>query len=309
MHAMEIVKTADLEHVLARVLAAAGHASLAPAAQIRVMRQTIDEGNLPWSAWCCRRGDRETALALILHLPGDTALLMLPEPGTAGIRAADQRTLVAAALDQAGHQQLYYTHALVEPDARRKQKCLADNAFRRLADLVYMDRGVRSPVARGVAGDAALTWVAYGEQTHELFCRIVEATYTDSLDCPELLGLRPIEAVIASHKAAGRFEPSLWEIVCVGGEPAGCILSAPLIGLPTLEVVYMGVVPSWRRRGMGGVLLERSLMHAQAAGVRQQTIVVDARNTPARQLYVRAGFRPVAQRRAWIRLGGRCGGT
>ncbi len=306
MNRAEVFRTADLGHVLARVLATTGDARVASAAQIRVFRETIDTGDMAWSAWCCRRGKRETALAMLLYLPGDTALLLLSEPAPGGAAAGDGRALVAVAVREAFERQSYYVQALIEPEAQGKSKCLADNEFRRLTDLVYMDRAA-GVIRRAEPLDESVTWIAYGPRTHEAFGRVIEATYAESLDCPELLGLRPIEAVIASHKAAGRFEPSLWEIACIGGEHAGCILTAPLIGLPTLEVVYMGVVPAWRRKGVGRALLARSLVHAQAVGARQQTIVVDARNAPARQLYVRAGFKPVALRGAWIRRGPRCG--
>ena len=89
----------------------------------------------------------------------------------------------------------------------------------------------------------------------------------------------------------------------------GCILLAPLTYGPLIEIVYMGVAAGWRRRGVGKLLLRRALQHCRAVGASELTAVVDRRNTPARQLYARFGFKPTVKREAYIYLceaGRRC---
>jgi ribosomal protein S18 acetylase RimI-like enzyme len=126
------------------------------------------------------------------------------------------------------------------------------------------------------------------------------ATYNDSLDCPELTGLRPIEDILAGHRAAGQFDPRLWELFLVDDEPAGCLLLAPLHTAPSLEVVYMGVVPEHRGRGVGDALLRRALQQCREHGARLLTLAVDGRNAPAKRLYERFGLKTVARRDAYL---------
>jgi ribosomal protein S18 acetylase RimI-like enzyme len=69
---------------------------------------------------------------------------------------------------------------------------------------------------------------------------------------------------------------------------------------PVLELVYMGVMPAWRRRGVGTLLLRRALARCREVGAKEITVVVDVRNTPARRLYERFAFTTVAQREAHL---------
>jgi ribosomal protein S18 acetylase RimI-like enzyme len=52
----------------------------------------------------------------------------------------------------------------------------------------------------------------------------------------------------------------------------------------------VGVLPAWRRRGVGQQMMEAVLVRAQQAGVRQVALEVIAQNSPARALYTALGF-------------------
>lgn len=52
-----------------------------------------------------------------------------------------------------------------------------------------------------------------------------------------------------------------------------------------------GVVPAWRRRGLGRALLAALLESARGAGCRRVRLEVAANNRPAQQLYAQGGFR------------------
>jgi ribosomal protein S18 acetylase RimI-like enzyme len=52
----------------------------------------------------------------------------------------------------------------------------------------------------------------------------------------------------------------------------------------------VGVLPAWRRRGVGRQMMEAVLVRAQQAGVRQVALEVIAQNSPARALYTALGF-------------------
>ena len=70
-----------------------------------------------------------------------------------------------------------------------------------------------------------------------------------------------------------------------------------LIGMALLSrreergwVSGVGVLPAWRRCGIGRLLMETLLRGAREAGVRQVTLEVIAQNHAARMLYAELGF-------------------
>jgi len=71
-------------------------------------------------------------------------------------------------------------------------------------------------------------------------------------------------------------------------------------GLATYDieahVMTVGVLPAWRRRGVGAVLLADLLA---AAGPRRVLLEVRAGNKSAQRLYARHGFLPIGRRRGY----------
>ncbi len=65
----------------------------------------------------------------------------------------------------------------------------------------------------------------------------------------------------------------------------------------------VGVVPSWRRRGVARSMVEWLIDQARAAGARQITLEVIAQNRAAWQLYHSLGFREVRELLCWQRPG------
>jgi mycothiol synthase len=299
MGRIETVDAADREEVLARVLAPLSGTGRAPRGHVRSFVSYMTTCGLGWTALRYRREQRETALLFALFLPGKTAIAMFPAPEARDIVPDDQQHLLASGLERLADRALCYIQALVEPKATGKRKLLEASGFRHLTQLIYLQRSVAFPWFDPPDAQE-VTWIAYDERHHDAFGQVLLATYEGSRDCPELTGLRSIDAVIASHKAAGEFNPALWEIACLNGEHAGCILLSPLIHGPLIELVYMGVGSAWRRRGVGKLLLRRALQQCRTVGARELTAVVDRRNTPARQLYAQFGFKPTAAREAYI---------
>lgn len=62
------------------------------------------------------------------------------------------------------------------------------------------------------------------------------------------------------------------------------------------HVTTFAVLPSWRRQGIGGLLMVELLRVAFDVGARVATLEVRLSNRPARALYERFGFRPVGLR-------------
>jgi len=294
-----------LQHVLADPAASRRRADRQ---QLTAFREYIRHCELEWEGWCVRRGRRRTAHVLALFLPGNVTFLMLGEP-LGPQQTDDQCRLTAWVTQRLVARRPYYLQSLAEPQAVGRQAALAAAGFRRLTDLQYMQRGVLGPepgamFAAPPRGAPPIEWRSYEPQARADFLDVLEQTGRDSQDCPELNSLRPVEATFESHRAAGRFDPRCWELALVEGHPVGCVLSAGVVGTPLSEVVYVGVVPGWRRRGLGRALLARSRHHARVLGAAGQIIVYDVRNAPARQLYERVGFVPLTLYQAWVRSPG-----
>lgn len=132
----------------------------------------------------------------------------------------------------------------------------------------------------------------------------LERTYEGTLDCPELCGLRSTTDVLDSHKSVGEFDPALWWIVMHDDQPAGCSLLNVNPPLQAAELVYFGLSPAIRGKGLASPLLRLSMAAAcrsKRATIKSVLCAVDLRNTPALRLYKRAGFEQTQVRIPLIR--------
>ena len=222
-----------------------------------------------------------------------------PTPGEHGIDAAEQKALTIASLAQLHGRQLHFAQVLLLPDAEGQRRLLEQVGFRRLAPLLYLERDARYPWVDPPEADES-AWVEFRPETRDAFAATLLATYEESLDCPELANLRPIDDILAGHRAAGRFNPRFWELLRVDGQNAACLLLNALSPARTLELVYMGVRTEFRQRGIGSLLLQRALQRCRDSGARRLTVAVDDRNDPAKRLYARFALRSIARREVYL---------
>jgi ribosomal protein S18 acetylase RimI-like enzyme len=298
---VEVVDDSDVRDVLSWVLAPPGAARLASSSHTRSFLKYVSACRLEWKAYRATRERKTVAALYLLFLSGNSAILMPPDPTTRGVDRAALRSALESVLRHLDVRNLSYVQVLAEPEADQKQRLLRECGFRRLTRLVYLHRP--SVVTDdGSPSPFSVSWIPYHEEKHDAFARVLEATYDGSLDCPELTPLRTIDDAIVAHKAAGKFDPSLWEIASVDGEHVGCVLISPLVGGSLAEIVYMGAAPKWRGRGVGRLLLNRAIELCARCGASEISVAVDERNAPARQLYARFGFSPTGERDAYIRV-------
>jgi len=103
-------------------------------------------------------------------------------------------------------------------------------------------------------------------------------------------------------RGVGDFDPSLWFVAEVAGEPAGVAFCRPTFhGSPTGGwVSTLGVLPAFRGRGLGTALLVTAFAEFQRRGRSRVGLGVDAENTTgAVRLYERAGMRIVQRWDTW----------
>ncbi len=294
------IEDKDLPHVLPFLLVASAHERLPGPAATAGYRRHLTTTSQRIRGWLSGPSESPQAVFLAVCPPDGTALVMIAPPGAFGISADAQLLLTQTAMRELDAANVCYTQVLLDPRDAARRALFERCGFVRLTDLVYLERGL-APIDE-VEPATHVEWRPYAPTSHADFAYVVQASYVDSLDCPELAGLRPIDAVLAAHQSAGPFDPELWQLACVDGQPAGCILLSRITGAPCAEIVYVGVPPKQRGSGLGRALVQRGIACAARGGASSLLVVVDIRNTVARRLYDRFGFRDLLRRVAlWRR--------
>jgi len=173
--------------------------------------------------------------------------------------------------------------------------------FEELAELIYLENDLTQPVLKGKQ-TPELVWRTYQAENHELFAEVVQRTYENSMDCGSLNGRRDIEDILDSHRATGEFDPRFWLIGYVNDEPVGVILLSCIPERWAYEVVYMGILSKWRKKGYGSAFLKKAIEMVREKASVTMTLTVDAVNVPAKKLYHSFGFREVMRRDVWIKF-------
>ncbi|MCH7960746.1 MAG: GNAT family N-acetyltransferase [Planctomycetes bacterium] len=238
---------------------------------------------------------------------GRTAVLFLSGPDPAGGGHDDRvATIEAVCRFMANNDAPVLAQMLPEPDETWTIRALTEAGFSRVGDLAYLRRPlggatqvpplptgiVATPVREFRPGSA--DWRDLGEA--------MERSYEQTLDCPELCGLRGTDDVIASHQAAGEWDPALWWVVREGDRPVGCMLLNPFPAQGSVDLVYLGLACEVRGRGVARALLAEGVARATECGHASMTCAVDRRNVPALRLYKGMGFAEFSGRVAFVRM-------
>ncbi len=261
-----------------------------------------DAGRVDLSGlWVALRRGRVVGALLTQTLAGRAAAVWAPEVIAPWGRAALAAGLIRTALDDLRGRGFRIAQALVDASAPRTASADLDRGgLPRITVLTYLHRDTARPMGRTLAPPLdrpGFAWRPYGPDTEDIFRAVLQATYAGSLDMPELEGIRSLDDVMASHRAAGRFDPSRWRVGALAGEPeaAAVLLLSEVPDRPSWEVAYLGLTPQARGRGLGRSALADALELARPH-VSRLELAVDARNHPARKLYDAAGFVPFDRR-------------
>lgn len=264
-----------------------------------------------WVAW---DGKRMAAAAMIVPGVGRTAMLFL-SPVASGGRVDLSGQLIAHAIAALDPQRICLVQALLEQGQKLQQRALEAGGLRFLAELAYMQRAGRAldPLPLVTLNGNVLEKVHWSESARPLFADAIQQSYQGTRDCPGLLGLRHIDDIIAGHRSTGKFNPNHWTIwKDEANAPAAVLLLAESSQGMGFELVYLGVSPHARQRGLSKVLMHHAL--DVAAGGREKPaasthaggnpaelyLAVDDRNQPAMRLYRGLGFRVSLRKTALI---------
>lgn len=130
---------------------------------------------------------------------------------------------------------------------------------------------------------------------------LVEKTYSYSKDSPGFAAFNSSTQTLNDYRASPSFDPQGWFSLHESeqGKPIACIiLSMP--SQHTLELVYLGVIPSHRRTGIGRHALDLAITLACEKGVEQMVLAVDETNEAALQLYRQTGFQKTDRESVWM---------
>jgi mycothiol synthase len=228
--------------------------------------------------------------ALPMTGAGKTSLIMIPSRLRPGMNTKHIAELLASVCIEQKQVGVQIAQILVDPQSKAVAKAIIDSGFEHIADLHYLAREVSSPIPGRLFNDEYRIW-RYDRAQHYRFAKTIERSYTDSMDCPKLNGRRDIEDIIVGHKASGEFDPDLWHLISdVENNDLGVLLLNRLHRQPGYELVYVGLVPEARGRGLGDSLIRLAINALAKERGGQIVTAVDAANLPARKLYHRHGF-------------------
>ena len=239
-----------------------------------------------------------SAAALLVGSSGATRMVYT-SPVVSREDADAVATLLGHACDRVTSGKI--AQALLGPDESMARRAYEAAGFCTVGDLLYMRRPWSDPGCVDHVWPPGVEVIPWREDRVEDLAVALERSYEGTLDCPELCGMRETADVIDSHKATGVFNPSLWWVVLQNGAPAGALLLNPVPEQDHTELVYLGLAPTLRGRGLASRLLRFGLSRLRRCKHRTTLCAVDARNTPARRLYETAGFEEFARRTALVR--------
>ncbi len=98
------------------------------------------------------------------------------------------------------------------------------------------------------------------------------------------------------------FFPEDWALLRIDGAAAGVVLPAFVEAeRQACTNLYVGVVPEFRGRGLGGVLVRRGVDTMLARGATRYIGSCDVCNAPMRRIFERIGCTPVTTQRMYLR--------
>ncbi len=244
---------------------------------------------------------RIEATALAAPAAGRTATVFASRAAVPARTTAVGR-LVDITVDALRDHDIDLAQSLLDPAAPDEEAIFLAGGFRRLAELDYLER----PIPRfGTVTSPPLTSGVQIEpwrpEERSRLVTLLGRTYENTLDCPGLAGLRRPEDILDGHLASGRPIPGAWHLLRVDGRDAGALLLNRNQEGTTVELVYLGLAPEVRGRGLGRALLTFGLAALDDDPARTIVLAVDRANLPAVGLYRRAGFRFALRRLALVR--------
>ena len=242
----------------------------------------------PAGIFVARTSSGLAGVQVCILLRGSSGLLWLPQVDPAFSQDGLADRLVQAALHWLKQRGAKLAQALLHPSDLPDASALLRCGFSHVTDLQYLSHDLTSlPLAPTVHG---LRLEPYSAATETAFHQTLLRTYDGTLDCPELNGVRTIDEIIDGHRAQGIWRAESWWLASLGDAPAGVVLVTELPDGDGWDLSYVGIMPAFRRQGLGRALAIHAMRAVHGWGATQLMLAVDQRNVPAETLYKSLGF-------------------
>ena len=245
------------------------------------------------------RGETRVAGAYMMLLGARVAAV-------AGVRAIDNYSNRAVALlgqlvADVRSQGVVQIQAILNSDDSVATEIVEHAGFLPLADLQQLVLPIRVyEHLPNVALPSGLQWTAASQLPRARVVQAIAHTFIETLDCPELNGLRTPEDVLDGFLDGQSLEQQdEWWMLEGGDKLIGCVLVSRMAN-GAAELVYMGLGPTSRGRGYGRLLIEQAIVAAKRGRCETMVAAVDCSNWPATRLYLQAGFNELARVQAWF---------
>jgi ribosomal protein S18 acetylase RimI-like enzyme len=260
----------------------------------------IEAGLLnPAGILVARKHGRLVAAMLCQPLAGASGLVWPVQHSSPAGEEELERQLIEEARTWLKKQGAKMVQCLLAESEASAAPTLLRNGFRHITRLWYMRHDFDVP-AEDNQGLEALQLEPYSRCKRQDFERCLLATYENTLDCPEITGVRTGSDVIAGHRAQGRHDPDRWWLAYADRKPVGVLLLTEIPEGPGWDLSYLGLVAEARGGGIGRRLVEHAIGASRAGGASCLTLSVDGRNHPAIRLYHAAGFHAYDEREVFL---------
>lgn len=207
--------------------------------------------------------------------------------------------LIERAVDMARRHGVVLVQALLLTDSGLSTDMLRAAGFEHAADLLYLvSMATEFPLTRP---QSVLTFEPITDENLGRLKHIIERTYDNTRDCPQLNAVRSIDDVLRGYRTSECNRPELWFLGREADRDVGCLLLADH-ATELWELVYMGIVPEARGRGLGLEVTRYAQWLAAQERVGRMVLAVDAANEPAINVYVAAGFIGWDRRSVYLRV-------
>jgi len=268
--------------------------------EVAMLRASVQRQPLSgYRVWGAFRAEKLSGSLLVQTQPGRTAVIWPPRL-VAGELQETGCQLLHAGMNYLAQHGIRMAQALLPTDVGTDAESLVAIGLQHVSDLLYLvclaDEFPTSPPS------SVLYFEPYSPALHARFAELVEATYKDSLDCPAVNGVRTVDDVLQGYKATGHFDPERWFIVHHQGEEVGCLILTEYPEHAIWELIYMGILPTARGRGLGVGIVRHALWLSGRASQKRLVLAVDAANEPALRMYATAGFQVWDRKSVYVRV-------
>jgi len=249
-------------------------------------------------------GERSVGLLGLEWSAGGNVWLCGPKIDTQGPKASQvARALLAAANQHIEQRHVNLAQVMLNPAQLIESGWYTDFGYDRVITLELNVRTISSEetVHEFSPPQSDCRSILYATEHHVRFSKTLAASYVGSQDCLVLRRQSDPETALADYRGRGLFEPTLWRLFQSADEDFGCLLLRHHADDASLEIVYLGLVPPFRRLGWGHWATCIAMAEAKRLGCRQLTVAVDTENAAARRLYAHCGFWCFAKKKVQIR--------